>query len=248
MTASADEHPDLFWAIRGGGGNFGVVTSFVFRLHPVSTVYAGPMLWPIERAGEVLRWFRDFILAAARGPRRLLRLPQRAARRHRSPRRSGARPSPRSCGATPGPLEDAEARFAPIRAAVGGPIADLVGPVPFPALQGLFDPLLPAGIQSYWRADFVRTPHGRGDRAPRRARLEPADAPLDRAPLSARRRGPARRPRRDGVQLPGRRLRRGRSSASTWIRPTPGSSATGPSPTGTPLHPYSPRPGRTSTS
>src|SRR5512146_1861136 len=61
VTASAKENPDLFWAIRGGGGNFGVVTSFLFKARPISMNYAGPMLWPIERAGEVLRWYRDFI-------------------------------------------------------------------------------------------------------------------------------------------------------------------------------------------
>ena len=60
-TASADENPDLFWAIRGGGGNFGVVTSFLFRLHPVARSSAGPMLWPIERAAEIMRWYREFI-------------------------------------------------------------------------------------------------------------------------------------------------------------------------------------------
>src|SRR5438093_8083531 len=64
VSASADEHPDLFWAVRGGGGNFGVVTSFVFRLHPVSTVYGGPMLWPLEQAAGVMRFWRDYILHA----------------------------------------------------------------------------------------------------------------------------------------------------------------------------------------
>lgn len=61
LTTSEDEHPDLFWALRGGGGNFGVVTSFLFRLHPIDTVYAGPMLWPIERSEEILNWYRDFL-------------------------------------------------------------------------------------------------------------------------------------------------------------------------------------------
>ena len=64
VTASESEHADLFWALRGGGGNFGVVTSFLFKLHPISTLYAGPMLWPLERAGEVLRWYREFIVTA----------------------------------------------------------------------------------------------------------------------------------------------------------------------------------------
>jgi FAD/FMN-containing dehydrogenase len=64
VTASEDEHADLFWAVRGGGGNFGVVTSFVFKLHEISTVYGGPMFWPIEQAAEILPFWRDFILNA----------------------------------------------------------------------------------------------------------------------------------------------------------------------------------------
>ena len=64
VRASEAEHPDLFWALRGGGGNFGVVTSFVFRLHPLPTLTAGPMLWPLERSAEVLRWYRDFLPTA----------------------------------------------------------------------------------------------------------------------------------------------------------------------------------------
>ena len=64
VTADAEQHADLFWAVRGGGGNFGVVTSFLFRLHPISTVYGGPMLWPMEMAQDLLKWWRDFILTA----------------------------------------------------------------------------------------------------------------------------------------------------------------------------------------
>src|SRR3989441_5029244 len=64
VTASAQEHADLFWAVRGGGGNFGVVTSFLFQLHPISTVYGGPMLWPLEQAADLMKFWRDFILNA----------------------------------------------------------------------------------------------------------------------------------------------------------------------------------------
>ncbi len=64
VTANAHEHPDLYWALRGGGGNFGVVTSLLFKLHAIETVYGGPMLWPIEQAGEIMRWYRDFITTA----------------------------------------------------------------------------------------------------------------------------------------------------------------------------------------
>ncbi len=64
VTASQDQHPDLFWAVRGGGGNFGVVTSFLFKLHPIDMIYGGPMIWPIEQATEIMRWYRDFIVDA----------------------------------------------------------------------------------------------------------------------------------------------------------------------------------------
>jgi len=154
VTVSADERPDLFWAIRGGGGNFGVATSFLYRLHPVDVVYAGPMLWPIDRATDVMRWYRDFIPQAPEdlsGFFAFLNVPP-------------GPPFPEElwtrtvCGIVwcdTGPLAAAEERFAPIRSALGAPVVDLVGPLPFPALQSLFDPLLPAGIQSYWRADFA---------------------------------------------------------------------------------------------
>ena len=64
VTANASQNQDLFWAVRGGGGNFGVVTSFLFKLHPVSMVYAGPMLWHLDQAADVLRWYRDYIVTA----------------------------------------------------------------------------------------------------------------------------------------------------------------------------------------
>src|SRR5262249_27372417 len=64
VTASASERADLFWAVRGGGGNFGIVTSFLFQLHPISTVYGGPMLWPFDQAADVMTFWRDFILQA----------------------------------------------------------------------------------------------------------------------------------------------------------------------------------------
>ena len=79
VRASADEHPDLFWAIRGGGGNFGVVTSFLFRLHEVGTVVAGPTFWPVEQGAEVLSAYREFLPERPARAQRLLRLPHRAA-------------------------------------------------------------------------------------------------------------------------------------------------------------------------
>jgi len=80
VTANPNENPDLFWAVRGGGGNFGVVTSFLFRAHPIHTEYAGPMLWPMEDAPEILRWYRDFIVKSSNSLSGFFRIPYRSAR------------------------------------------------------------------------------------------------------------------------------------------------------------------------
>jgi FAD/FMN-containing dehydrogenase len=154
VTASAERHPDLFWAVRGGGGNFGIVTSFLFRAHPIGTVYAGPMLWYPEKAAEVLRWYRDFMPSAPEEFNGFFAF-------------LGVPPGPpfpehlwgkTMCGVVwcyTGPLEEADAAFAPIRALFGPPALDWVGPLPEPALQGMFDGIYPPGDQWYWKADFV---------------------------------------------------------------------------------------------
>jgi FAD/FMN-containing dehydrogenase len=154
VTASQDEHPDLFWALRGGGGNFGVVTSFLFRAHPVDTVYGGPIIWPVDRAEEILRWYRDFIVEAPEDLYGWFGF-------HRVPTGS---PLPEelhghhgvvTTWCWTGPLEDADEIFAPIRD-VAPAVLDMAGPMPFPALQSMFDELYyPPGLQWYWKADFV---------------------------------------------------------------------------------------------
>jgi FAD/FMN-containing dehydrogenase len=153
IRASAHEHPELFWALRGGGGNFGVVTSFLFRLHPVAMVVAGPTFWPLESAGEVMRWYRDFIVSAPEdlnGFFAFLKVPP-------------VDPFPPAlhgqsvCGVVwcyTGAEAEADAVFAPVRA-FGPPLLHGVHPMPFPALQCAFDALYPPGHQWYWRADFV---------------------------------------------------------------------------------------------
>ncbi len=154
VTTSADEHPSLFWAIRGGGGNFGVVTSFVFRLHPIDTVYAGPMFWPLDKATEIMRWYREFITQAPDDINGFFAF-------HTVP---AGDPFPehlhgqKICAIVwcyTGALDGAEAVFAPIRARFGEPVLDWVGPIPHPALQGMFDGLYPPGQHWYWKADFV---------------------------------------------------------------------------------------------
>jgi FAD/FMN-containing dehydrogenase len=153
VTASADEHPDLFWAVRGGGGNFGVVTSFLFKLHPISTVYGGPMFWPLERAGEVLKFWRDFIQGAPEdinGWFGFVTVPPAAP----FPEQYQLQKAVAIVWCYTGPLAQAAERFAPIRAL--GPVIDFAGEIPWPALQSMFDALYPAGLQWYWKADFFR--------------------------------------------------------------------------------------------
>ncbi len=152
VTASAQENEDLFWALRGGGGNFGVVTSFLFRAHPVSTVYAGPALWPLDRAAEIMRWYRDFITNAPEdmyGFFAFLKVPP-------GPPFPEHLHTQTMCGIVwcyTGSLEKAEEVFRPIRNLT--PAFEHIGSMPYPALQSMFDSLYPAGLQWYWKGDFV---------------------------------------------------------------------------------------------
>lgn len=154
VTASEKENTDLFWAVRGGGGNFGVVTSFLFRLHPVKTVYAGPTFWPLEQTAEVMKVYREFILAAPEnvgGFFAFLTIPP-------APMFPAHLHLQKVCGimwCCTGPTDKAESALKPMRS-VGKPLLDAVGEMPFPVVQSLFDALYPAGLQWYWRADFVK--------------------------------------------------------------------------------------------
>ena len=153
VTASEDENADLFWAVRGGGGNFGVVTSFLFRGNPVSEVVAGPTLWPLEATADVLRFYDEFI---ANAPEELngffafLMVPP-------------ADPFPeelhmqKMCGVVwcyNGSPADADEALAPVRD-FGPPSLYGPQPMPFPAIQSAFDGLYTPGLQWYWKADFV---------------------------------------------------------------------------------------------
>jgi FAD/FMN-containing dehydrogenase len=154
VTASHQENPDLFWALCGGGGNFGVVTSFLFRLQPVKMVYAGPTFWPLEQTAEVLKAYREFILQApetVNGFFAFLTIPP-------VPMFPEALHNRKVCGimwCCTGPAAEAEKARKPM-SSVGKPVLDHVGELPFPAVQSLFDALYPPGLQWYWRADFVK--------------------------------------------------------------------------------------------
>ncbi len=155
VTASASENSDLFWALRGGGGNFGVVTSFEFRLHPVNTVYGGPMMWPLERAAEVMQLWRDFILRAPdeiNGWFGFVTVPPGPP----FPEQFHLKKMCAVVWCDTGPLDQAEQRFATIRKDFGAPAIDFAGPIPWPVLQSLFDPLFPPGLRWYWKADFFK--------------------------------------------------------------------------------------------
>ncbi|MEV6013783.1 FAD-binding oxidoreductase [Streptomyces sp. NPDC051976] len=152
VTASEEQHPDLFWALRGGGGNFGVVTSFTFRLHPVDTVGLGITLYPLDKIGEVLRWYRDFLPQAPddlNGFFAELVVPP-------------APPFPeeihgqRMCGVVwcwTGDLARTEEALAP-DSRPAAPAFHFTAPMPYPMVQSMFDGLMPTGLQWYWRGDF----------------------------------------------------------------------------------------------
>jgi FAD/FMN-containing dehydrogenase len=154
VVANAEENRDLFWAIRGGGGNFGVVTSFLFQAHPVHTVCAGPMLWELDQAADIMKWYRDFITGAPQeisGFFAFLTVPP-------------GPPFPedlhfkKMCGLVwcyNGALEQANEILEPLRN-FRRPAFEFFAPMPFPMLQGMFDGLYTPGLQWYWKADFVK--------------------------------------------------------------------------------------------
>ncbi len=153
LRASEREHPDLFWGIRGGGGNFGVVTSFELALHPLQDVYVGLFFYEPDVATQLLAFYRDFIKDASReyggfpGFHRAPPLEFLPANRHGDP----------MCVAVAhwtGPLEDGDKAMAPFRD-LAPRIGEHVGQMPYPALNGAFDGLFPKGLRTYWKGSFV---------------------------------------------------------------------------------------------
>ena len=154
LTASESENSDLFWALRGGGGNFGVVTTFEYQLHPVAEIYGGPIAYPVDRADEVLRFYREYIDEAPEELGGFIGF-------HVAP------PLPflpedwhfkNVCLAVlcwAGPVEQGEQMIKPFLDVVE-PVGSHVGPMPYPALNTAFDALLPAGLQHYWKSSFAR--------------------------------------------------------------------------------------------
>ncbi|MGH8251609.1 MAG: FAD-binding oxidoreductase [Steroidobacteraceae bacterium] len=151
VRASADGHPDLFWALRGGGGNFGVVATFEFALHPVGpTVMAGPVFWAADDTIEVLRFYRDFAAEAPDELGTVVRLgtvPPLSA----IPENLHWRPAIAVACCYAGAVEDGERAVRALRR-FGTPLVDLLGPSPYAAFQGALDDTVPHGWHYYWKA------------------------------------------------------------------------------------------------
>ncbi|HEU0022651.1 MAG TPA: FAD-binding oxidoreductase [Dehalococcoidia bacterium] len=153
VTASDKENQDLFWAVRGGGGNFGVVTSFQFRLHPVKDIVGGPTLWEMDQAADVMKWYREFIANAPEelnGWLAFITVPPVPP----FPEHLHLKKMCAIVWCYSGHESEADAVFQPVQQ-VGPPALHGVHPMPFPMLQSAFDGLYPSGHQWYWRADFV---------------------------------------------------------------------------------------------
>jgi FAD/FMN-containing dehydrogenase len=151
--ASKDENADLFWGLRGGGGNFGVATSLEFELHPVNDVYVGIFFYELDETANLLRFFREFITDAPEtyggfpGFQVAPPLPFIPEDRH----------GDTFCVAVvhwAGPLEEGEKAMAPFRD-LAPRVAEMVGPMPYPALNAAFDGLFPKGMRSYWKGAYV---------------------------------------------------------------------------------------------
>lgn len=155
VTVSKDRNPDLFWAIRGGGGNFGVVTSFLFQAHPVDMVYAGPIFWDAKYAPQIMKAYREFLPTA---PEELgvfvglKTVPSMAP----FPEAGWGKRACAIISSFNGTEEEGKKAIAPLLDQLPEPIFNWMGMVPFPAIQSLFDPFFPPGLQWYWQGDFVR--------------------------------------------------------------------------------------------
>ena len=144
LVASSEENEDLFWGLRGGGGNFGVVTSFEFRLHPVNVVLGGLILYPREHAEEVLKFYRDFTQSAPdeiTAYAALLNTPDGI-------------PAVAIIACYCGDLVEGEKVIKPLRE-FGSPLVDALQPMPFPVMQKLLNGACPNGNQNYWKSCFL---------------------------------------------------------------------------------------------
>ncbi len=155
VTANKSQHADLFWAIRGGGGNFGIVTSFVYRAHRVKTVYAGPIFWDIKHAKEIMQWYREYLPTCPEEFCPFLGLktvPSTAP----FPEEIWGKKVCAIISCYSGPLDNVDLVMKAIREELPEPLMNGMQEMPFTAIQSAFDLLLPKGMQWYWKGDYVK--------------------------------------------------------------------------------------------
>ena len=156
VTASKEKNADLFWALRGGGGNFGVVTSFLFRLHPVNNVFAGPIAWDQKHARIIMQRYREFLPKASEDLGVFVGLKKIPSSAPFAEEVWGKRICLlMSC--YNGSEADGKKALAPLLEGLPDPFFNWMGTMPYPAVQSMFDSLYPKGMQWYWRGDFVKT-------------------------------------------------------------------------------------------
>ena len=155
VTASETDNADLLWALRGGGGNFGVVTGFLFRTHPANMVYGGPIVFELADAPAVMKWFRQFQPNAPDEFYLFLGL-QSVPPADPFPKEHWSKKMCVLLVSHNGPIPEGEKAVSALRAALPKPIIDWAQPMPYATLQAIFDPLYPKGLQWYWKGDFVK--------------------------------------------------------------------------------------------
>ena len=156
VRASPYENSELFWALRGGGGNFGVVTSFLFRAHEVRDVYGGPIFWEAKHAVQVMRAYRDFLPTAPEDLGIFVGL-KKVPPVDPFPAEHQGKDACAIIGAYNGTADAGRRALAPLLDALPAPAFNWMSEIPLPALNALFDPFFPKGLQWYWKGDFVRT-------------------------------------------------------------------------------------------
>jgi FAD/FMN-containing dehydrogenase len=155
VTASKNENTDLFWAVRGGGGNFGVVTSFLFQAQPAKMVFAGPAFWDVKDAKAVMTMYRDFIAKAPEELGLFVGL-KTVPPTEPFPKEHWGKRACALVGAFNGPIAEGQKLMASLLAKLPAPLFNWMSEMPFPAMNALFDPFFPKGLQWYWKGDYVK--------------------------------------------------------------------------------------------
>jgi FAD/FMN-containing dehydrogenase len=155
VTANKDKQVDLFWALRGGGGNFGVVTSFLFQAHQAKMVFAGPIFWDAKDARQVMAMYRDFIPNAPEELGLFVGL-KTVPPVDPFPKEHWNKRACALIGAFNGPIAEGQKLMASLLEKLPAPLFNWMGEMPWTAINSLFDPFFPKGLQWYWKGDFVK--------------------------------------------------------------------------------------------